>query len=626
MSLESFGNGDDDASCGMTVVVAALVAVLLVASGAGNDGEPDVQPEVTVVVLARNKAHTLPYFLRCLEELKYPKDRISLHIRTDHNEDDTAEILDGWTRKWGRLPAEGGYLRVDYVRDEATGRRYPDEDQEQEGGPGFPREVSRDRFSNVIRLKEEVLRRGGPSGSGGFAWFLDCDVFITDPETLSKMVAAVAASDGAAAVSAPLLESLGEYSNFWAGMGPDHYYRRTDQYPEILGKKTRPNGCVPVPMVHSAVLVNLGDRQLTFDPAGHPDWPYDDMIALALSARQAGIPMHVCCSPEPYGYVMPPLEAGDGGSEDSEGIRRRELDNLSDLKLQIIADRGRFDPLPELASRVERPEKRSARLGPARKVYMINLDRRADRRTKMEACFEELGLEYQRVAAVDGQDIDEAFLEAEGIRTMPEFVEPYHGRAVKAGEIGCFLSHHRVWQEVANHGVPAAVLEDDVRFEPRFKLRMDLLEQELGRLRLDWDLIFLGRKILSRSSEEWVEGSSMLVHVDYSYWTLAYLVTPEGARKLLRGDPLSRILPVDEYLPIMYDKHPNQSWKDHFPARDLKAFSVNPLFVFPTHYVGEAGYVSDTEDSQIVIDEDDYDDLQADEDGSTVHTRSTDEL
>lgn len=34
-------------------------------------------PTVLIATLVRNKAHTLPYFLSCLDGLNYPKDRIS---------------------------------------------------------------------------------------------------------------------------------------------------------------------------------------------------------------------------------------------------------------------------------------------------------------------------------------------------------------------------------------------------------------------------------------------------------------------------------------------------------------------------------------------------------------------
>lgn len=37
----------------------------------------------------------------------------------------------------------------------------------------------------------------------------------------------------------------------------------------------------------------------------------------------------------------------------------------------------------------------------------------------------------------------------------------------------------------------------------------------------------------------------------------------------------------------------------HFNQRDLLAFSVEPLLLYPTHYTGEPGYSSDTETSTI---------------------------
>lgn len=39
---------------------------------------------------------------------------------------------------------------------------------------------------------------------------------------------------------------------------------------------------------------------------------------------------------------------------------------------------------------------------------------------------------------------------------------------------------------------------------------------------------------------------------------------------------------------------------EKYPVRNLNAYSVAPLYVFPTHYVGEDGYISDTEESPII--------------------------
>ena len=48
----------------------------------------------------------------------------------------------------------------------------------------------------------------------------------------------------------------------------------------------------------------------------------------------------------------------------------------------------------------------------------------------------------------------------------------------------------------------------------------------------------------------------MLVWAHYSYWTLGYMLHRKGALKLLGQNPLNKMVPIDEYIPIMFDKHP----------------------------------------------------------------------
>lgn len=67
---------------------------------------------------------------------------------------------------------------------------------------------------------------------------------------------------------------------------------------------------------------------------------------------------------------------------------------------------------------------------------------------------------------------------------------------------------------------------------------------------------YFGRKQVNPGNEEPVENVHNLVVADYSYWTLSYAISLQGAQKLLNAEPLSKMLPVDEFLPIMYDKHP----------------------------------------------------------------------
>lgn len=67
---------------------------------------------------------------------------------------------------------------------------------------------------------------------------------------------------------------------------------------------------------------------------------------------------------------------------------------------------------------------------------------------------------------------------------------------------------------------------------------------------------YLGRKQVNPDEEEQVDMVKNLVVPGYSYWTLSYVISLQGAQKLINAEPISKMLPVDEFLPIMYDKHP----------------------------------------------------------------------
>ena len=79
-------------------------------------------------------------------------------------------------------------------------------------------------------------------------------------------------------------------------------------------------GCHSVPMVHTAVLVDLRQvesDQLAYDPALVADYPgpRDDIIVFALSARLAGVDLQVC-NDHYYGVV--PVPGEEGGTLDTE--------------------------------------------------------------------------------------------------------------------------------------------------------------------------------------------------------------------------------------------------------------------------------------------------------------------
>ena len=67
---------------------------------------------------------------------------------------------------------------------------------------------------------------------------------------------------------------------------------------------------------------------------------------------------------------------------------------------------------------------------------------------------------------------------------------------------------------------------------------------------------YIGRKRLYIDDEIKLDGFNTLIYPKYSYWTLCYMISQSGAKKLLAQRPLQKMLPVDEYFPIMFNEHP----------------------------------------------------------------------
>lgn len=104
------------------------------------------KPSILIVSLIRNKAHTLPLFLTYLEDQNYPKDRISLWFATDHNLDNSREILDVWLKRTSNFyhSVHYQYDNVEKIRKGETNLTH------------WPEE----RFLELIRMKEEAFEHG----------------------------------------------------------------------------------------------------------------------------------------------------------------------------------------------------------------------------------------------------------------------------------------------------------------------------------------------------------------------------------------------------------------------------------------------------------------------------------
>ncbi|NXT64825.1 GT252 galactosyltransferase, partial [Chaetops frenatus] len=536
-----------------------------------------LQPTVLLAILVRNAAHTLPHVLGCIERLSYPKSRIALWAATDHNIDNTTAILREWLKNVQHL-----YHDVEW--------------RPMEEPPSYPEEIGpkhwpSSRFTHVMKLRQAALRSAREKWSD-YILYVDADNLLTNPQTLNLLIAENKT------LVAPMLESRSLYSNFWCGITPQAapslwfqgYYRRTLEYPLI--REWKRMGCFAVPMIHSTFLIDLrkeASAKLAFYPP-HQDytWSFDDIMVFAFSSRQAGVQMFIC-NREHYGFLPMPLKPQQSLQEEAENFVHTLIEAMSEDGVGLpfsLPPSWESDVLMSFSST---------------QIFMINLKRRKDRRDRMLRTLYEQEIAVKVVEAVDGKALNTSQLKALSIEMLPGYRDPYSSRPLTRGEIGCFLSHYYIWKEVVSRGLEKTlVIEDDVRFEHQFKRKLMKLMDDIEQAQLDWELIYIGRKRMQvQEPERAVPNVRNLVEADYSYWTLGYAISFHGAQKLIGAEPFSKMLPVDEFLPIMYNKHPVTKYMEYYESRDLKAFSAEPLLVYPTHYTGQPGYLSDTETSTI---------------------------
>lgn len=144
-------------------------------------------------------------------------------------------------------------------------------------------------------------------------------------------------------------------------------------------------------------------------------------------------------------------------------------------------------------------------------IYVVNLKRRPERRVKIEKALKLLGFQYKIFDAIDGKNLAESDLSK--IKLMPNYLDPFHKRPLKRGEIGCFLSHYYIWEDiVANNYDRVLVFEDDIRFTDNATTILRGFLEDVMKTRLDWDFVYLGRKKNdAKNMEYFVDGMFMIV-------------------------------------------------------------------------------------------------------------------
>lgn len=192
------------------------------------------------------------------------------------------------------------------------------------------------------------------------------------------------------------------------------------------------------------------------------------------------------------------------------------------------------------------------------RIYYINLDRRTDRRSEMDAQFSHLGLAANRIAAVTPADVSEMHKRL--------YCDPRKTHWMTEPELACSLSHLKALDTFLSTSARSAlILEDDVRLSaslPNFLEAVDNAPTQQDILRIE---TYLDRQRLMPLPET----SILDVHI-FRAWSwcagaAGYIVNRHAAQVILESkeflrlqtdgamfnpyEPLSRVLTVRHCVP-----------------------------------------------------------------------------
>ena len=206
-------------------------------------------------------------------------------------------------------------------------------------------------------------------------------------------------------------------------------------------------------------------------------------------------------------------------------------------------------------------------------IYVINLDRDAERMASIRANLDTLGLPFERLPAVMGKDVPEW----EKLVDMSAYAWRNRLDIPRAGEVGCYLSHLLAMETFLRTEAPwCVILEDDVEVLPTCaEVLRSLTEKD------DWDLVKLfnfhaGLPVRKRAL---AAGHKLVVHLTRTTSSAAYVVNRRAAETLLRS-----MRPITEQVDHALDR----PWETGLRTRGIRPM---PVILAPVaHTTSTIGY------------------------------------
>jgi hypothetical protein len=243
----------------------------------------DSSEYVTIAILAKDKAHTLPLYLECLEQQTWPASKTYLYIRTNNNNDKTVHILRDWIARVGMRYAKLYFDDTDVTESVEQFKQH---------------EWNYTRFKVLGKIRQDSVTWAFNNNSHYFV--VDCDNFIL-PDTIESLV------NTHQSIVAPLLRCSencfgseyqnSSYSNYHLAIDANGYYADSSFYYNVLNQEIK--GLIEVPVVHCAYLIrNEVLNKICYDDASGRF----EYVIFSDSARKQNIPQYID-NRKIYGYI-----------------------------------------------------------------------------------------------------------------------------------------------------------------------------------------------------------------------------------------------------------------------------------------------------------------------------------
>lgn len=249
---------------------------------------------LVIAILAKQAAHILPLYLKCIEKQTALSNDTIFYVRTNDNTDNTSQILFDW------CTASGKEFYFDDSSIDGSLSRY----ENHEWNPH--------RFSVLGKIRQESVNYARSRGADYF--IADVDNLIL-PQTIKEL------RNSGLPVVAPMLTHIdgrSYYSNFHYDIDNNGYYKESSHYYDLLYRKVK--GLIEVPVVHCTYFI----RHEFLESISYLDkTDRYEYVIFSDSLRKANIPQYLD-NRQDYGRIS-------FSSNREEMVPKERYDELSRL-------------------------------------------------------------------------------------------------------------------------------------------------------------------------------------------------------------------------------------------------------------------------------------------------------